>query len=300
MPALHRFLTRRWLLALFGIAAVLFGVAMLHPYPRQSLFGPKIDGVPWCVWESEIRRAATPGRSHPWLLRLVEKMGLLKRPNVRDNRTLLPVYLHLANDDDIDVRRFSLWSLNRIDEGWRWSEEEEAEILPIVRQHLQDDDPACRMACAQYIWNASRAPEMIKIPLAYIDHPDPFIQRCARITLCYLAEGDLDASFDPVVKLASDTKMKLDVRTTAVQTLRHFGKRGVPKLREAMSDPDSDVRWSALLAISWLPKGAEAFIPDLLAMQRDPEPVFRRRAAAMLTKIDANRFPAPAIPAKEQ
>ena len=27
---------------------------MLHPYPRQSLFGPKILGEPWCAWEAEV------------------------------------------------------------------------------------------------------------------------------------------------------------------------------------------------------------------------------------------------------
>ena len=39
MPSPSRFLSRRWLLAFLGIAALLFGLAMLHPYPRQSLFG---------------------------------------------------------------------------------------------------------------------------------------------------------------------------------------------------------------------------------------------------------------------
>ena len=43
MPIPRRFPLRRSLLA-----ALVFGLLMLHPYPRQSLFGPTIRGKPWC------------------------------------------------------------------------------------------------------------------------------------------------------------------------------------------------------------------------------------------------------------
>lgn len=51
-----RLLLRRRGLLCVGILAMLFAFAMLHPYSRQSLFGPKIHGEPWCVWEEEFRR----------------------------------------------------------------------------------------------------------------------------------------------------------------------------------------------------------------------------------------------------
>jgi hypothetical protein len=47
MPNFRRFVSRRWLLAFVGAAALVFGLLMLHPYPRQSLFGPTIRGKPW-------------------------------------------------------------------------------------------------------------------------------------------------------------------------------------------------------------------------------------------------------------
>src|SRR5688572_30006866 len=53
--AAFRFLTRDCLLALAGIFALLTACFLLPPYPRQSLFGPTIDGVPWCVCEQEAR-----------------------------------------------------------------------------------------------------------------------------------------------------------------------------------------------------------------------------------------------------
>ena len=56
MPNLHRFLSRRRLLGFLAGLALIFGLLMLHPYPRQSLFGPTIRGKPWCEWEWEFRR----------------------------------------------------------------------------------------------------------------------------------------------------------------------------------------------------------------------------------------------------
>jgi len=56
MPNLRRYLSRRSLLGFLAAAALLFGLAMLHPYPRQSLFGPTIRGKPRCVWEDSLRR----------------------------------------------------------------------------------------------------------------------------------------------------------------------------------------------------------------------------------------------------
>src|SRR5436190_34743 len=52
----RRPLSRRWLRAFLGVLVLLFGLAMLHPYPRQSLFGPTIHGKPLCVWEDAVMR----------------------------------------------------------------------------------------------------------------------------------------------------------------------------------------------------------------------------------------------------
>ena len=64
MPNFRRFLNRRRLLGFFAAAALLFGLVMLHPYPRQSLFGPTIRGEPWCYWEDEVRWHATHARDN--------------------------------------------------------------------------------------------------------------------------------------------------------------------------------------------------------------------------------------------
>src|ERR1022692_3755033 len=98
MFTLRRFLSRRWLLACLGVAALLFGLAMLHPYPRQSLFGPTIRGKPWCVWENQIRRAVAPRQS--LFDAIAEKIGVLGDTKIPDDPAMLPLYLHLASDSD--------------------------------------------------------------------------------------------------------------------------------------------------------------------------------------------------------
>src|ERR1700687_2638126 len=113
MASLRRFLSRRWLLAFLGAAALLFGLAMLHPYPRQSLFGPTIRSKPWCVWEAEVRHYVHREEYEKTLpARLMRWMGV-KHENIHDfemfkhlfnHAEMLPLLLELAEDRDPNVR----------------------------------------------------------------------------------------------------------------------------------------------------------------------------------------------------
>src|ERR1051326_5009639 len=105
MPNFRRFLSRRWL-AFLGGAALLFGLAMLHPYPRQSLFGPKIRGQPWCVWERQVRgfvdaQDSFSDKALRWLG--VERQQLAGN-EIFDDAEMLPLVLELLDDPDSRVR----------------------------------------------------------------------------------------------------------------------------------------------------------------------------------------------------
>jgi HEAT repeat protein len=176
----------------------------------------------------------------------------------------------------------------------RWSEEDEALILPVVRQRLGDDDPLCRLGAAQYIWLATGDREMIQVPLAYLDHPDPYVRRVACITLCYLAPADLAKAFDPVVRMVWDAKSRMDVRRAAVQSMHHFGTRGLPMIRKALNDPAPDIRQAAMFAAREMGPNAKELVPIILSLQNDVEPHIRRLATITLNKLEPDRFPAPA------
>jgi hypothetical protein len=208
MPDFRRFLSRRWLV---GISVVLlFGLAMLHPYPRQSLFGPKIKGEPWWVWEYKIRRALAP--RHSFFDAMAINIGLvdirdLEIPKLPDDREMLPFYLHLANDSDAMVRGFSLSRLERcvqIDELRKLPAEDETKvmILTVVRQRLQDDLPSLQIIAADYAWRITGDREMIKVPLAHINVWDGQFRDQARIAFCQMAAADPEVSFGPISQWA--------------------------------------------------------------------------------------------------
>ena len=101
-----KLLSRRRLLACLSIAALLFGLAMLHPYPRQTLFGPTIDGKPWCVWEDAIRRHAgqsrdsVPDKFLHWLGVARWTMTL----DDFDHPELAPLLAAMLDDADPEIR----------------------------------------------------------------------------------------------------------------------------------------------------------------------------------------------------
>src|SRR6266498_1809169 len=99
MPTFRRFLSRRWLLGFVGVLALLFGLAMLHPYPRQSLFGPTIRGKPWCVWENEVRRSLHwDEHEKSFFVRSMRWFGIkeMDLDELFDDAEMLPLMLHLA------------------------------------------------------------------------------------------------------------------------------------------------------------------------------------------------------------
>ncbi len=48
--------TKRLLLIFAALALIVSGALMLHPYPRQMVFGPKYNGVPLWIWQEDYRQ----------------------------------------------------------------------------------------------------------------------------------------------------------------------------------------------------------------------------------------------------
>jgi hypothetical protein len=296
MPEFRRFLNRRWQLGLLAAAALMFGLVMLHPYPRQSLFGPMIRGKPWCVWEDQIRRAVAPRQS--LFDAIAEIFGVLGDAEISDDPALLPLYLHLANDSAAMVRLFSLSRLPRclpIDELRRLPAEDETKILilTVLRERLEDDVPKCRITAADYLWRATGDREMIKVPLAHVNGLGTQFRDEARIVFCHMAAADPEVSFGPLSQWVEDPFPGRHVRVTAIQSMQHFGKRGIPLLRKALKDQDSEVRVAALFAIERLGADAADFKSELLTVQQsDSLQYCRQLASSALRNIDADRAPA--------
>ena len=278
---------RRWCF-FSGTILTLVGLPLLHPFVRQALFGPTIDDIPWCVWEDAVRYRAHPERAEgSWLQRTLIKAGWIKAQRPPDAQlstpAAIPVLLHLAEDRDPLVRRVALRHL-------QWQRVPDIEkVLPVFRAHLQDSDPHCRLIAAAGTFQITSDPEMAKVALAFLSDPDSDIRRDVAYILEAVAPQDVDL-FGPLATLADDPDYA--VRCHAVFAQRHFGKRGVPILRKAMRDPRPATRVWAIQTAAQLGKDAAELIPDLLALQNDPNAsVPQVNINAVLTLIDPEAFP---------
>jgi HEAT repeat protein len=266
MPNFRRFLSRRWLLGFLAAAALLFGLAMLHPYPRQALFGPAIRGKPWCVWEAEVRRFVTRTKRHDLFSdRVRHWLGEEEdHPNVReifDDAEMLPLLLVLTEDADADVRETTISAIAR----FRSLHDKSA--LPVLHKHLVADDPYFRIVAAWTIWQIDRDQRVI--PLILRDYYDPgdYKQWSDWPVLIWLharpspASGLIDQDFGPNDELfplitAYARDLSPQMRASVMQSMRHFDKKGVPILVEGLADKDIEVRNAAARALKWL--GPEA------------------------------------------
>lgn len=270
---------------LLCIGLIVAALPLLHPFVRQSTFGPKIDGIPWCVWDAEVRREAHAGEPRSWFVQLMEKLGLRDQSLAidLDSRKLVPVLLHMAEDPDEKVRRVALDRLQR------WHKEHEEEITPVFERHLDDGDAHCRLNAAWGVWVTRKDPKAIPVVLPFKEHADPFVRACAIDLLAEAAALD-PALFGTLAPLAEDSNPQ--VRRIAVRSMRHFGKRGMPILQRALTDNGPGVRMMAIFAAADLGKDAEELIPILQTFASDAN--YRLQAAHALHKIDPKRFPGPA------
>ena len=240
MPNSRRFLSRRWLLGLLGGAALVFSVLMLHPYPRQSLFGPTIRGKPWCVWEIHVRKQVHGKDERGWYLWVLKTIRALPGDIPDDElwaelwaAEMLPLWTHLANDGDDAVRRAAIRDLDRR------AEENREVVLPILLSHLNDTDPYCRITSAQAVWRVSKDRRAIPAVLSLKGHAEVDLRFAAAMFMheMPLTEPEL---FEPLAAACEDPSR--DVRYYALGVMNQFGKRGIPFLQRALRDADPPIR----------------------------------------------------------
>ena len=219
----------RWCRSVLAVA-ILCGLVMLHPFARQSIFGPTIDGIPWCVWEAELRQSAkqSPGGRGGFVAWLA-KIGLVDDeplPLPLESSVAMPLYLHLAEDQDVQVRRFVLRSL-----AGKRLKAHGPEIMPILWRHLDDDDPTCRLYAADGIWSVTKDATARSIVLSLMEHEDSFVRRHAAFSAKEMITHD-HAWFDPLMKLTKDSDHY--VRCCGVRLMGLVGRRGLPIIRASL------------------------------------------------------------------
>jgi HEAT repeat protein len=301
MPSVRCFLSRRWLLAYLGVAVLIFGVAMLDTYARQSLFGPKIRGKPWCYWKCEIRWAATHQREDAKRSKWGKKIRAWLEPrhegwmNPRwnlDDEEMLPLLLELANDGDEDVRSFARASIVSFEKLYQ------APALPIVTEFLHDNDPVLRIYAVKAVWRISKDKESVSTLLHILDNRVAKLPPGSRLITIYHRVFALEvftdiAADDPdfypdILRFAADNDGSL--RNTAMWKMARFGHQAIPTLLNGLSDPDVYVRLRAADSLGQLGERKKERIACLERLVSSNEAGVRERAIRMLIRIDWDRF----------
>ncbi len=289
----------RRLLAFIGFLTLLFGLAMLHPYPRQALFGPTIRGVPWCVWEEEIRRHANRQQyeNSLWFW-FRDKMGVEPEPmadaELYDHAEMLPLLLLLAADKHRDVRGEILQAIRN------YPCLRDPSCVPMLRSRIAEDDyQENRLKAAFLLW------EMVKDKVAL-----PVIARDIKNRDCIdMGGGSMIGIFDggdAMHRLGQICVEAPEMMPTLCEFARHpdfnhcssyalhvgtqLGVKGIPVLVACLDNKEPHVRIRAVMALGGHRSAAVSAIPALERRRFDSDKDIRDCTRHALQLIDPVRF----------
>ena len=286
MPNLRRFLSRRWLLGFLAAAALLFGLMILHPYPRQSLFGPTIRGEPWCVWEERVRRqfGAPP---YPLFDRLQRWLGVEPKPlpleELFDHPEMAPLMVALLDDPDQNVRLFSAGEIVV------WQSLRDRSALPALHRMMNDAqlDAHDRLVASEAIWRIDRDQAVLRWIVKQLDHSNPRARELAMGPIARLCD-DAPELFPLVFAHAKDPSAP--IRCRVIDAMVHFGERGRPILIDGLRDVDPQVRGWALTYVEHMEPKAKWAIPIVESLLTDVDPGVASHASVALQRIDPARY----------
>jgi HEAT repeat protein len=277
--------TKSWLAFLVGVPLVVFAAAMLDPFFRQLVFGPKYGGFPLVSWQAFFREwdVADPGaaRQSPSFLDNVHD-AVLRKPHPGDWKKLSgedrrAILLTVADDPKEVVRIHVAAHLGEVPPS--------PEVVARLQRYTREEADRVREYAALALGQLDPPPtEMLPDLLRLLEDPEERVRRNAAGAVARLgsrAPGDVLPKVLPLLK-TSGREARLLV-LDALGRMKPAPREAVPAVREALKDPDWRVRAEALRALGFL-KAKEA-VPQVVAALRDPEQEVRRSAAYAVRNI---------------
>ena len=311
-------------IGLYGtLSLILLGV-LLHPYSRQMLFGPRLDGVPLAYWQDQFRACADPnspsrasftakiiwwlgmdrhdhGRNLPSnesdLLQLLLSLEQDTQPYVRKAVAgelghhnfapdeCVPPLLRLLDDAEPSVRAAAAEALAD-------TRPESPEAMRRLLELLDEEDIHCRLEVARAVWRIGRGKhrEVISVLRQALKHSDRDVRFVAACYLVFDLQKICADAFPDLAECAlSDSDSK--VRSVAIRGLQFCGRPAVSVLIKALRDLEPDPRRAAIDTLGRIGSDAKEAVPLLEQLLRDPSLDVREVAMEALGKIDPERFP---------
>ena len=277
---------RRRLLTFAGILALLFGLAMLDPYPRQSLFGPTIRGQPWCVWEAEVRRYVHREEYEKTVAaRLRRRLGFendpIKGDDLFNHAEMLPLLLALTEDHDPDVRRCALIAFITCDQL------QDRSALPVLRRRFDDADRLCRIKAAVASWVLDPSEPVDVVLLREADDRHSRHRTNAIHALVGISERSPEL-IPLVARYAADDDEA--VRAAVMIFVQQLGDKAWPILRQGAEDRSSLVRKKAINSICVVKSAPKDILPLLVRRLSDEDKTVCDYAAEAISRIDPDYF----------
>jgi HEAT repeat protein len=306
-------MTRKRLLriGICGTPAVLL-LVVLHPHIWQSMFGPKIRGVPLWAWQQSLRRSIAADNGTDSLLqktlRWAESKWLKPEPWPRFEPDMVPVLLSMVDDPSPDVRANVAFQL-----GANPLSPESAEALvrllddpvdrvrghaaqslalaaspyepalPRLRVRLADTDMLCRHMSAVAVCRTGKAldAQAFSVLRDALHSGNAYTRLDATAALCHLGKA-----FPEVLpEVAAAARKYEDGCLGLARAAKYAGAAGVPFLVELLDHRDQMVRMEAANSLGNLGPQAKEAIPALTRHRTHSDPLFSAAVGFAMHRI---------------
>ena len=277
---------KRLLLILLFLLLIPAGILVISPYPRQLVFGPKIQGVPLCAWQEEVRRRHRPDDDSTFSTTFLSWFRTghtdLKWTSLSEEEKER-VYLTLLDDGVTEVRK-------NVAEALAWSYS--PRVIPALVQLIDDSEKTIRDQAVDALCLRGReARSGLPKYVGLLGHSDGERRRQA-VNLISSVKPRTKESLDLLTQALndSDSKVRSEVRHCfASWNWAHsrVGKHALPRLREDFDSSDPMVRLEAAEAVWNIRRSEQEVLPVFRQVMQHAGAAIRRSALERLWRLKA-------------
>jgi len=300
----------------YGTLGLMVLAFFLHPYGRQFVFGPRLDGMPLAWWQDDFRRAVTDeDAGNSFVTKALKTIGI-KPIGAHAYRNLgkadmLSLVLSLTDDPIPDIRQAVAYSLGRYPESpeacdalLRLADDDSHLVraaaagslyllapayprgIPKLREMMKDESPLCRLEAARSVYLLERDPAAIAMVRELMENRE--VGSTAVGSMLVLVGSDPEFIDDVhAICRKGGTAAYLGMMSLR----KHDPKRSVPILSEILLQAEDNPRLVAAEELGRLGPDAKPALPRLIQLLDDRNPQVRIAAAKALSQIDPERYP---------
>ena len=296
--------------------------------PGRALLGPRLDDPDGFVRFKAAEAMAQADPSNDAALDVILELLESRDNNLQSMATAsleargphveraLPRLRRMLKGEDAFLRLVAARVLTRFGPA------EAEEVIPVLRETLEDDDIPVRMAAVEMLWDAGHRSEVIPILIASLgNRTEPGMNNQASQILQRVGPNDKEAiaalvtalrdgnptARPPIIgllsRLGSSARDAVPVlvallqeknTNVAAQALSALSQMGplpdsvLPKLIELLKEPDVNRRGQAINLVGQMGDRAKPAIPALTALLKSPQAYVRNQAVSALRQVGAH------------